>query len=31
MEMQFLEVGDKVSQDMYQVAWHPGQENLADY
>ncbi len=31
MEMQFFWVGDKVSQDMYQVAWHPGQENLADY
>ena len=31
MEMQFFGVGDKVSQDMYQVAWHPGQENLADY
>ncbi len=31
MEMHFFWVGDKVAQDMYQVAWHPGQENLADY
>ncbi len=31
METHFFWVGDKVSQDMYQVAWHPGQENLADY
>ncbi len=29
--MQFFWVGDKVSQDMYQVVWHPGLENLADY
>jgi hypothetical protein len=31
MEMIFFWIGDKVAQDMYQVAWHPGQENLADY
>jgi len=31
MEMRFFWIGDKVAQDMYQVAWHPGQENLADY
>ncbi len=31
MEMRFFWIGDKVSQDMYQIAWHPGQENLADY
>ncbi len=31
MEMQFFWIGNKVAQDMYQVAWHPGQENLADY
>jgi hypothetical protein len=29
--MRFFWTGDKVAQDMYQVAWHPGQENLADY
>jgi hypothetical protein len=29
--MSFFWIGDKVAQDMYQVAWHPGQENLADY
>jgi hypothetical protein len=31
LEMRFFWIGDKVAQDMYQVAWHPGQENLADY
>jgi hypothetical protein len=31
MEMHFFWIGDKVAQDMYHVAWHPGQENLADY
>jgi hypothetical protein len=31
MEMRFFWIGDKVAQDMYQIAWHPGQENLADY
>ena len=31
MEMHFFWIGDKVAQDMYKVAWHPGQENLADY
>ncbi len=29
--MRFFCIGDKVAQDMYQIAWHPGQENLADY
>ena len=29
--MRFFWIGDKVAQDMYKVAWHPGQENLADY
>ncbi len=29
--MRFFWIGDKVAQDMYQVAWHPGQKNLADY
>ena len=31
MEMRFFWVGDKVAQDMYDIGWHPGQENLADY
>ena len=31
MEMRFFWIGNKVAQNMYQVAWHPGQENLADY
>ena len=31
MELRFFWIGEKVAQDMYQVAWHPGQENLADY
>ena len=30
MEMRFW-VGDKVAQDAYEIKWHPGQENLADY
>ena len=31
MEMRFFWVGDKVAQEMYDLSWHPGQENLADY
>jgi hypothetical protein len=31
MEMRFFWVGDKVAQDMFELRWHPGQENLADY
>jgi hypothetical protein len=31
MEMRFFWIGDKVAQDMYDLSWHPGQENLADY
>ena len=31
MDMQFMWVGDKVPQEMYELIWHPGQENLADY
>jgi hypothetical protein len=31
MEMRFMWVGDKISQQMYKLIWHPGQENLADY
>jgi hypothetical protein len=29
--MRFFWISSKVSQDMYALAWHPGQENLADY
>jgi hypothetical protein len=31
MEMKYFWVGDKVAQDAYEIKWHPGQENLADY
>ena len=31
MEMRFFWIGDKVAQEMYNLQWHPGQENLADY
>jgi hypothetical protein len=31
MEMRFMWVGDKLAQQMYELIWHPGQENLADY
>jgi len=31
MEMQFFWLGDKVAQEMYDITWHPGMENLADY
>ena len=31
MEMRFFWVGDKVAQNIYDIIWHPGQENLADY
>jgi hypothetical protein len=31
MEMRFFWIGDKVAQGMYDISWHPGQENLADY
>jgi hypothetical protein len=31
MQMQYFWVYDKVAQDAYDVKWHPGQENLADY
>jgi hypothetical protein len=31
MEMRYFWVCDKVAQDAYNVRWHPGQENLADY
>jgi hypothetical protein len=31
MEMQCFWVFDKVAQDAYDIKWHPGQENLADY
>ncbi len=29
--MRFLWIGDKISQEMYALKWHPGQENLANY
>ncbi len=31
MEMQFFWVCVKLAQDAYDLGWHPGQENLADY
>jgi hypothetical protein len=31
MEMRFFWISDKIAQNMYDVSWHPGQENLADY
>jgi hypothetical protein len=31
MEMRYFWVCDKVAQDAYNVKWHPGQENLANY
>ena len=31
MEMRYFRVCDKIAQDAYDVKWHPGQENLADY
>ncbi len=31
MEMQYFWICDKVAQDAYDIKWHPGQENLADY
>jgi hypothetical protein len=31
MEMRYFWVCDKIAQDAYNVTWHPGQENLADY
>jgi hypothetical protein len=31
MEMRFFWIGDKIAQEMYNLQWHPGQENLADY
>ncbi len=31
MEMRFFWVGDKHAQEMYDLSWHSGQENLAEY
>jgi hypothetical protein len=31
MEMRYIWVGDKVSQNIYSLKWHLRQENLADY
>jgi hypothetical protein len=29
--MRFFWISDKIAQEMYDISWHPGQENLADY
>jgi hypothetical protein len=31
MEMSFFWVGNNIAQDIYDISWHLGQENLADY
>ncbi len=31
MKMRYFWVCDKVAQDVYDIKWHPGKENLADY
>ena len=31
MEMQFFWVADQVKMGNFDVQWHPGQKNLADY
>ena len=31
MEIRFFWVGDEVAQEIYDVCWHPRQENMADY
>ncbi len=31
MEIRFFLISNKVAQNMYSLAWHPGQEYLADY
>ncbi len=31
MEMRFFWIGDKIAQQMYDIKWHPEQENLANY
>jgi hypothetical protein len=31
MEMRFFWIGEKIAQEIYDVSWHLGQENLADY
>jgi hypothetical protein len=31
MEMRFFWIGDKIAQQMYDIKWHPGQENIANY
>ena len=31
MEMRFFWITDQVSRGLFDVQWHPGQENLADY
>ena len=31
MEMRYFWIVDQVAQKQFNIAWHPGQENLADY
>jgi hypothetical protein len=31
MEMRFFWIGDKIAQQLYNLKWHPGQENPANY
>ena len=31
MKMRFFWVGNKEAKNIYEICWHPGQENLADY
>ncbi len=31
IEMRFFWIGDKISQEMYVLKWHPGQEYMDDY
>ena len=31
MEMRFFFIADQVSRGFFNVRWHPGQENMADY
>jgi hypothetical protein len=31
MEKRYFWIGDKVTQEMYALKWHPGKENMADY
>jgi hypothetical protein len=31
MERRFFWVGNKEAQNIYEICWHPGKENFADY